>query len=149
MLYALFCPGGIRYDPAGKKRDALGLYRAGAAGSVMAVGQNGQLADLYVPVSTEGMRLIIKTVYKSPADAAVCGYIAIAVRIIFAYEYVSCVRQSAKQTSSSVPHVSVPAALSISFCVGKRSLLRSFWAGEKPSNNVWFDNLFLFYFLFI
>ena len=58
MLYALFCPGGIRYDPAGKKRDAPGLYRAGAAGSVMAVGQNGQLADLYAMVSTEGMRFI-------------------------------------------------------------------------------------------
>ena len=88
VLYALFCPEGIRYDPAGKKRDAPGLYRAGAAGSAMAVRQNGRLADLYVPISTEGMQPIIKAVCKSPADAAVCGYIAIAVRIISAYGYV-------------------------------------------------------------
>ena len=44
--------------PPVKKRDAPGLYRAGAAGSAMAVRQNGRLADLYVPVSTEGMRPI-------------------------------------------------------------------------------------------
>ena len=82
VLYALFCPGGIRYDPAGKKRDAPGLYRAGAAGSAMADRQNGRLADLYILVSTDGMRSIIKPVCKIPADAVVCGYIAIAVRVM-------------------------------------------------------------------
>ena len=57
--------------PPVKKRDAPGLYRAGAAGSAMAVRQNGRLADLYVPVSTDGIRPIIKAVCKSPADVAV------------------------------------------------------------------------------
>lgn len=57
--------------PPVKKRDAPGLYRAGAAGSAMAVRQNGRLADLYALVSTEGMRSIIKPVYKISADAAV------------------------------------------------------------------------------